>query len=787
MHIKPRQTGEYTMHRHTIIGAFVLAIFLATLSSGLSYAQEPNPEFGPGLDLIVPDEHNIFLHGPPENAELRRDWPIITGIPLGSIEFSKTTGVPNQLIQIDGSPLKEALLFDGTVSVNLFASLEAKSPICRQTNGLPGTPAGATTQFFVTLTWGSFTLLDNFPTEAITMDESYALAHQFSISSPVSNISMGPGDVMSISISVEHDCIQQGVLWWGTFDARSGITLEGDILDPQLDQVLDSNRMSRIEFTPISPWGDEDFSAQVIEVVGPMSDWSSMIHGFGQEDQRLEHFESPHAFRIGEANRTIRTWSTSNPLEPGLYMVDACFTLVDQHPGDQCDIIAVLKFEVPEDPDAILSGTWVAILIPLGVIGWLGMSIREAMLPLPAYIVILVLAIASIGPAVHLPDIDSNEARLDGAAPSFTLLQHGGDGSVSLGDLLSESDAVVVGMYVPGSANAVRQANDFQMAEILMDEDVAFVQIATGEGVRAVDLDSHADYLNESWPLLMDMSDSRVGRAFPSGASDSVIIIDAGGFVTDWSPGTLSSTEIAEAVESSMKGSGHSFADPILMLWGTALLPLFVLSMPRERRYEEPNDILLPGSGVLLTLLAAGSGFLIWALPIAIFAAIGMGVIWIWIEVLLASILIYHGIRTLTSGCIPELKWISNRIHSYLPESYSEWRNANSFSDDLHLGIWVAWLIWLRTPDLVAQGVGSVARTGILGILLAIAVLLGMTLAAGLSVTVCRLIIGITGPIPRTMGSLSVGIRPRAWGLASSMLGGWLLISLILGPVIGSF
>ena len=47
------------------------------------------------------------------------------------------------------------------------------------------------------------------------------------------------------------------------------------------------------------------------------------------------------------------------------------------------------------------------------------------MLPLPAYAVILVLAIASIGPAIHLPDIDANAPRSDGAAP-LTLLEHGG-------------------------------------------------------------------------------------------------------------------------------------------------------------------------------------------------------------------------------------------------------------------------------------------------------------------------------------------------------------------------
>ena len=774
------------MFRSRAFTTAIILLIVGTLTTSTTSAQDAE-ELGPGLEISLPQNHNIFLHGTEETPELRRDWPILTGIPGGSASFSKTAGAPQSLVDVQGIPIVEALSLNGTVIVELYASLEAKSPVCRQTNVIPGSPAGATTQFYITLRWGSFTLINGMATNVVTMEESYTQSHIFRIEVPVDDVDLGPGDALSLQISVQHDCVQPGSLWWGTYDAKSGITFSGELIDPQLEQVTDSNRITRIEFTPISPWGPSDFSQQVIEVVGPMYSYESMVHGFGQEDQRLEHFESPHSFRVGEANRTVLTWSTSKSLEPGLYMIDGCFKLQDQDPAEPCDVIGVLKFEVKGDPQALLSGTWVAIMIPLGVIAWLGASMREAMLPIPAYAVILVLAIASIGPATHLPDIDANSPRSDGAAPSFTLLEHGGDGSVSLFELLSDSDAVVLGLYVPGSANANRQANDFQMADALIDRDISFVQIATGKGVRAVDLDSHSEIINGSWPLLMDNADASVGRSFPSGASDAVIIIDAAGFITDWSPGTYSSSEIADAVDEATKGSGHSVFDPLTLLWGTALLPLFVLAMPRERKYQEPNEVLLPGSGILLTLLAAGAGFSLWAIPISLMAAAGLGAWWIWIELILALILTYHGLRTLTSGRIPEIDWISKKIHSSLPEQYRDWRKASSFSDDVHLGIWVAWLIWLRTPDLVAQGVGAVARTGILGIILSVCMLLGLILASGLTVVVARAIIGVIGPIPRTLGSLSVGIRPRAWGLASAILGGWLVISLLVGPVLGNF
>ena len=42
---------------------------------------------------------------------------------------------------------------------------------------------------------------------------------------------------------------------------------DGHMIEAELD-VVDQNRMARIELTPFSPWGASDFSAQSIELVG---------------------------------------------------------------------------------------------------------------------------------------------------------------------------------------------------------------------------------------------------------------------------------------------------------------------------------------------------------------------------------------------------------------------------------------------------------------------------------------------------------------------------------------
>ena len=81
----------------TAIFLLLVGTFVASSTSG----QEVE-EFGPGLELSIPQNHNIFLHGTEETPELRRDWPILTGIPGGSASFSKTAGEPENLIDVQG-------------------------------------------------------------------------------------------------------------------------------------------------------------------------------------------------------------------------------------------------------------------------------------------------------------------------------------------------------------------------------------------------------------------------------------------------------------------------------------------------------------------------------------------------------------------------------------------------------------------------------------------------------------------------------------------------------------
>ena len=765
----------------------VLTIILVASSPGI--AQNQTAYEGPGLDFSYPNQHMLFLKGVEENQFLDRNWTTVTGLPSGSVSFSKSSSFTLPII-VDAfsSPTEEPFKFEGNISVRLFASLESASDICSMSDLPVGGPLGSETQFSISLTMGGISAISDAVTESIVMSKDRTDPHIFEVRAENVNISMNSGEQIRLSIQVRHECAVSGTLWWGTYDARTGVVFEGPIVETELDVVVDQNRMARIEFTPFSPWGATDFSTQSIELVGPMP-WSEMRHGKHYEDTWVDHFELPDGFSKGEGNRTVLNWITDRPLPPGDYMLDACLVLSDQDPGETCHSWVLLRFSVPADKPPILGSAAAAAFVFLGIISWIGVSIRGGHLPLPAYGAILLLALASSISALNLPEIDSENYREGGAAPNFILLSHDPEsGAESLSGLLDDSDVAVVGLFTPGSPNAKRQMTDFESAEKILALDglsASFAQIATGEDVKAYNLNDFASEINGSWPLLLD--DGTVGQSLPSGPTDSVFVIDSAGFIASWSPGSMSPLDIQSATEGASLGSGNSPLDLLSMVAGLSLLPLLVLSMPSEKRYEAPEEALIPGVGVFMTMGASSSGFLAWATPIAILSALGLGSQWIFIEVLLSLILIYHGFSMLTRGRISEFEYLSNYLHSRMSQKYRDWRGAKRLSEDVYLGLWLAWLTWLIDPSMIAQGVGSMARSGSLGIVLSPLMLIGFGISAGLATSILRTIPLLFGKYAAIIGLLSVGVRPRAWGVSIVIMGFWTLISISMGPLASSF
>jgi len=777
------------MHRCRVplLVSTVLVVTLMASSSGI--AQNQTAYEGPGLDFEYPEQHMLFLKGVEENHFLDRNWTTVTGLPSGSASFSKTSSftLPT-IVDAYSSPTQEPFNFEGNISIRLFASLESASDIC-STSDIPlGGPLGSETQFYVSLTMGGISAISGANSESIVMSQDRTNPHIFEVRAENVNISMNSGEEIRLSIQVRHECAVSGTLWWGTYDARTGVVFDGHIVEAELDVIVDQNRMARIEFTPFSPWGESDFSAQSIELVGPIP-WSEMRHGKHYEDDWIDHFELPDGFSKGEGNRTVLNWITDEPLVPGNYMLDACLVLSDQDPGETCHSWVLLRFSVPADEPPILGSAAAAAFVFTGMLAWVGASLRAGQLPLPAYGAILLLALSSSVTALSLPDIDSENYREGAAAPNFILLSHNPDsGAGSLSDLLDDSDVAVIGLFTPGSPNAKRQMTDFDSAAKVLAIDglsASFAQIATGEDVKAYNLDDFANEINGSWPLLLD--DGTVGKSLPSGPTDSVFVIDSAGFIASWTPGSMSPSDIQSASEGASFGSGKSPLGLLSMAAGLSLLPLLVLSLPSERNYEAPEEALIPGVGIFMTMWASSSGFLVWAVPIALLSALGLGSHWILLEVILSIILVYHGLSMLTRGRVYEIEHLSRLIHSRMGSKYRDWRGAKRFSEDVYLGLWLAWLSWLIDPSMIAQGVGSMARSGILGAFISPLMLICFGAAAGLVVAILRSITLLLGKYASIIGLLSVGVRPRAWGVSIAIMGIWTLISVSIGHLATSF
>ena len=570
---------------NTLVPLSIFLLILLSISS-MSSAQIIAPD-GPGLEWEKPDSHRLFLKGESGSQYLDNNWSSLTGQPVGSVDFQKTVG-PVNLVDIMSAPLQEDIVFNGNITIHLFASLDVANDGCRFTNVLPGSPLGSETSFSVSLSLGNTQLLLESQTNSIVMEESFTLAHEFTVDANNVNVSLQKGDLIGLKIDVLHDCAQTGVLWWDTYDATTGIEFKGELIYPELDETVDPNGIIRVEFTPNSPWGNDLYLSQVLEVIGP-AEWEDLIHGNADEDSRLDHFETPHGYRIDELNRTVLTWSSPKQLSPGKYMIDSCYKLSDQNPADSCNLVGVLRFEVLQSEPALMNGSWAAILIPLGIISWVVVSMRDAMLPLPAYGVILLLALTTLGPALSLPDISSEEPRMEGAAPSFSLYEHGTETQlVEFSELTSNYDAIVVGLFTPSSPNAELQRVDFEIAKKVMGDNIAFIQIATGEGVNSLDLEKLVNEINGSWPVLLDNKDSTTGKSFPSRASDAVFVIDSAGFISSWKAGTMSPQSIEDSVDSSYIGSGQNPLDIFGLIFTTTFLPILILAMPRGNKYKLP-------------------------------------------------------------------------------------------------------------------------------------------------------------------------------------------------------
>tara|TARA_B100001758_G_scaffold87789_1_gene74742 strand:+ start:574 stop:2901 length:2328 start_codon:yes stop_codon:yes gene_type:complete len=755
------------MQRRWIALIALLCIVIPSISPLISNASGEDEIYEAGfVEWDVNNLHRIYISGPENDVNLTRDYQ---GAAMGNVQIR--TGQSASVGPLSMPPLEMG--FNGTFEISTYVAAYVQAgtgfPLaqCRTNN-----PVTIDTQVQI----GDFSYSGSI-TEFVY--ESAADAHNMSTTVEIANITARPGDIITYSMSASTSCPASiNIEWGGDGEFAGGIVIQGNLFAPEVEVTVDDSSLAHIQLVATLPWGfddlDQDFTS--MNIFGPVQPDEKRIY---DEDMRPEGFtaSSPYVERTDDMGRPSKVFTGKNELPAGDNVLIVCLKTVDTGingiAGKNCDHEGIIRFNVESEDEPMASAfLWLSISGFVAIIAYLVAQIRQGiLLPLPLMAALVVMAILMIPLASSIPDLGGEEIVADDArAPSFILHQNG-NGSVSLDELLDGKEAVIIGITLPASSNAVDQTKQIENAADRLGDRVSAVQIVTGENVRMDDLDTIAQITNASWPILIDDGESRFANRMPLGVSDSIVVIDSSGHVTYSAAGSASSEDIIEAVEDIGLGGQQSLSATLGLFWGPGLAMLLV-ALPRKK-YELPEEPLIPGSLWGSVALAGGFGFLMVNFVSLVMAFIpGDNDLRTWVDLALVVWFVSAAIRAAMIGTPREVKFFAKKLHNRYSKGFREWRDIEDVERDLLIGFWMGWFIWLAHPALLPQGVAALTMTGGINYIFGPFMLLVHILVAGLLTLIIRFVASWGGSVSQAFGSF--GARPFSQAL------GWALIPISL-------
>ena len=721
--------------------------------------------------------HNIYLSGDYEEPELTRDYQ---GKASGNVVIARGTSA--SIGPIEMPPLEMDI--DGTfnISTYLAAFMETGTQSitlqCRQAGSINPYPVTIETEVKI----GNYTY---FGTAEEYVYESRADAQNLSTEVTMTNLSAQAGEIITYSMTASTLCPHNISIKWGESGVFSGgIMLQGELFTPEIEVTVDDAKLPHIQFIATLPWGfsDLDDGYTSMNIYGPIP--SDEKKAF--DDEQLVQAFPPGSLsipRTDDLGRISRVYTGVNSLSSGDNVLMVCLKIIDsQNLNDKCDHEGLIRFNVVEEEEPIASAfLWLSISGFVAVIAYLFSLIRKGvMLPIPLMGALLLMAILMIPLASDIPDLGGETVIPDDArSPSFILHQNENGSSISLEELLDGNEAVIIGITLPASSNAIDQSNQIEDAMELLDGRVSAIQIVTGENVRMDDLDTIANLTNAEWPILIDDGESRFAKRMPLGASDSIVIIDSSGRVTFSKGGTASTAEIIDAVDEISIGGQQSIFDTFGLLWGPGLAMLLV-ALPRKA-YETPEQPVFPGSHWGGIAIAGGIGFLMVNITPLIMPFIPGDLDFrTWVDIALMVWFVSAAIRAAISGTPWEVRFLSKKLHNLFSKEFREWKEIEDVERDLLIGFWMGWFIWLAYPAWLSQGVTAAMMTGGWSYLFGPLMLVAHVLLAGALVLIIRLVASWGGPLSRAFGSFGSGPFSHALGWALIPISLWCLANSIL-------
>ena len=750
----------------------LLCICVPTLTPVITNASGEDEIYEPGYVRWEGNQlHRIYLSGAESEVNLTRDYQ---GSAMGSTQLQAGQSV--SIGPLSMPPLEMG--FSGSFEISTFIAAYVQAG-----TGFP--LAQCRTQFPVTIeTVVQIGNYSYFGSVTENVYRSAGEAHNLSTQIEIANISAFSTDVISYSMTATTSCPYSiNLEWGGSGEYAGGIVIVGDLFSPVVEVTVDDARLAHIQLVATLPWGfddlDKDFTG--LNIFGPVEPDEERVF---DDDMRVEAFTatSEKYSRDDDLGRPSTVWTGTNPLPAGDNVLIVCLKTVDTGiygtAGDNCDHEGIIRFNVEADEEPIASAFfWLSISGFVAVIAYLISQLRQGLLlPPPLMAALIVMAILMIPLASTLPDLGGESIVADDArSPSFILHQNG-NGSVSLDDLLQGKSAVVIGITLPASSNAVDQSKQLQNVAERLGDEVSVVQVVTGENVRMDDLDIIADITNATWPILIDDSESRFAQRMPHGVSDSVVVIDSSGHVAYSAPRSAGSEDIIDAIDNIGYGGQQSTFSTLSLLWGPGLAMLLV-ALPRKK-YEVPEEPLIPGSLWGSVALAGGLGFLMVNIgPLVMSFLPGDNDMRTWLDLVLLTWFFTAAVRASMAGTPKEIEFIANKLHGFYSKSFRNWRDAEDVERDLLIGFWMGWFIWLAFPATLTQSVTATTMTGGFGYALGPLLLILHVLTAGVLTLLIRFIASWGGPISRAFGSFGSQPFSQALGWALIPISLWCLIN----------
>jgi hypothetical protein len=763
------------MQRRWIALFALLCIVIPSVGPLISNASAADETYEPGfVEWDINNNHRIYISGTGDAADavnLTRDYQ---GASIGNIGIR--SGQSASIGPLSMPPLEMG--FNGTFNISTYVAAYVESgtgnPLLRCDNNNPVT---IDTQIEI----GDFTF---FSTVTENVFEGSADAKNMTAEFQMANITAKVGDVITYSMSASTNCPANiNIEWGGSKEFSGGIVIQGDLFSPDVEITVDDSKRAHIQLTAALPWGfsdlDQDFTS--MNIFGPLRPDEKRIY---DDDMRPEGFTatSEYVERNDDLGRPSKVFTGANTLPSGDNVLVVCLKTIDsQNLNEKCDHEGLIRFNVKEEVDPIASAfLWLSISGFVAVIAYLFVLIRQGiMLPIPLIGALIVMALLMIPLASDIPDLGGEEiVAKDARTPLFDL-QTNGNESVSLEELLDGKEAVIIGITLPASSNAIDQTKQIENAVELLGDRVSAVQIVTGENVRMDDLDTLAEITNATWPILIDDGESPFAKRMPMGVSDSIVIIDSSGHITYSSSRTASSGDIIDAVDNIGMGGQQSILSTLGLFWGPGLAMLLV-ALPRKP-YEAPEEPLIPGSLWGSVAIAGGLGFIMVNFTSLVMAFIpGDFEIRTWVDIALMGWFVSAAIRAAIIGTPWEVRFFAKRLHNLYSKGLRDWRDIEDVERDLLIGFWMGWFVLLAYPALLPQGVAAVTMVGGFNYVFGPLLLLAHILAAGVLTLIIRFVASWGGPISRAFGSYGSGPFSEALGWALIPISVWALANGIL-------